>query len=116
MKNIENFLNRADINSLNFETLFKFCPDGIVCKDSQLCYLEANESYNSTFAFSNFDSIVGRKDNPYLSENIKKLIYDADNEAKISCKPINYVINLKTDILTNVTTFPIIHNNIFLCF
>lgn len=114
MKNIENFLNRADINSLNFETLFKFCPDGIVCKDSQLCYLEANESYNSTFAFSNFDSIVGRKDNPYLSENIKKLIYDADNEAKISCKPINYVINLKTDMLTNVTTFPIIYNNIFL--
>ena len=114
---MENFINsfkKIELDSLNFETLFKFCPDGIVCKDSNLCYLDANESYNTTFALTNFSTIVGKQNNPYIADNIMKHIRDVDNEVLKSRIPINYVININTDTLLNVTTFPILDNNIFL--
>lgn len=114
MKDLEHTLIKTNINCFNFETLFKFCPDGIVCKDNKLRYLDANESYNKTFALTNFNSIVGKKDNPYIPENIMKLISDADNEVIKSCSPINYVISTETNTLLNVTTFPIINNNCIL--
>lgn len=111
MKDLEHTLIKTDINSFSFETLFKFCPDGIVCKDRKLRYLDANENYKKAFALTNFSSIIGQKNNPYIPENIMKLISDADKEVLKSCSPINYVISVEKDTLLNVTTFPVVANN-----
>ena len=114
MEKLEHSLKKINLNTLNFETLFKFCPDGIVCKDNKLCYIDANDSYKTAFALTKFESIIGKRENPYIEDNIMKLIHDADNEVVRSCQAINYVINTSSDTLLNVTTFPILHNNLFL--
>ena len=114
MENLEQHCKNNEINSLNLETIFRFCPDGIVYKDSRLCYVGANESYIQTFSSNDFETIIGQRKNPYISENIMKLIQDADNEVMSSCSPINYVITLENETLLNVTTFPILCRNKFL--
>ena len=114
MDNIEQYFKEADVGILNLERIFEFCPDGIVCKDSDLHYINANRIYKNTFSFNDFSSVLGKKKNPYISNNIMKLINDADNEVKTSLSPINYVINLENNNLLNVTTFPILDKNIFL--
>ena len=113
MDNTEQPIKNIEFNPLDIKTIFKFCPDGIVCKDKQLCYINANESYNKTFALKNFNSIIGKKENPYIATNIMKLIIDADEEVMNSKNPINYVINIESDKLLNITTFPIINNGVF---
>lgn len=114
MENLEEYCKKTELNSLNLETIFKFCPDGIVFKDRNLFYVDANESYIKTFASQNFKSIVGKKNNPFIPKNIMKLINDADNEVMNSCSPINYVITLENETLLNITSFPIVCNNVFL--
>ena len=113
MENLEQPYKKTKNDSLNLETIFKFCPDGIVCKDTDLRYVVANESYIETFSSNDFDSIIGRKNNPYISNNIMKLIQDADREVKQSRSSINYVLTLENNIMLNITTFPIVHKNIF---
>ena len=113
MENLKQPYKKINIDSLNLETIFKFCPDGIVCKDRDLRYVVANESYTETFSSNNFASIIGKKNNPYISNNIMKLIQDADREVKQSNSSINYVITLENNIMLNITTFPIVHKNIF---
>ena len=112
MKNLE---QNTELNNTSFdlETIFKFCPDGIVCKDRDLKYINANENYIKSFSFNDFNSICGKRINPHLSNNLMKLISDADEEVKKSCSSINYVLNLENHKLLNVTTFPILDNNIF---
>ena len=110
---MNNFI-KTNIAALNLETLFRFCPDGIVCKDSNLCYLDSNKSYNTTFASTNFPAIVGKQKNPYIPEDIMKLIHDADVEVLRTHSPINYVLNIEINTLLNITTFPILHNNEFI--
>lgn len=114
MENLEQPCKENKINYLDLETIFKYCPDGIVYKDYKLCYADANESYIQTFSSNNFSSIIGRRKNPYISDSIMKLIQDVDNEVKTSCTPRNYVITLENETLLNITTFPILNNNIFL--
>lgn len=113
MENLEQFFKKINIDSLNLETIFKFCPDGIVCKDSDLRYVVANESYAKTFSSNDFDSIIGRKYNPYISSSIMKLIHDADKEVMQSGSSINYVLTLENSTMLNVTTFPVVYKNIF---
>ena len=113
MENLEQPCKNFEINSLDLETLFRFCPDGIVCKDNKLHYVVANNSYIKTFSSNNFNSIIGKKINPYISTNIMKLILDADREVMTSNSPINYVLTLENDTMLNVTTFPIVYNNTF---
>ena len=114
MENLENSYNKIKFNALNLETIFKFCPDGIVCKDNELNYIDANESYIKTFSANDFSSIVGKKSNPYISNNIMKSIQDADKEVMKSHSPINYVITLENNVLLNITTFPVLKGNSFL--
>lgn len=108
MENLEDHCKKIKFNSLNLEAVFKFCPEGIVSKDSKLCYLDANESYAKIFASNKFKSIVGKRSNPYLSDSIMKLVHDADNEVMRSLRSINYVITLENETLLNITTFPIL--------
>ena len=113
MENLEEPCKNFELNSLDLETLFRFCPDGIVCKDNNLDYVVANNSYIETFSSNNFNSIIGKKINPYISTNIMKLIHDADREVMTSNSPINYVLTLENGTMLNVTTFPIVYNNTF---
>ncbi|MBE7710881.1 MAG: PAS domain-containing sensor histidine kinase [Cyanobacteria bacterium SIG31] len=114
MEYLEQPYKKNEINFLDLKTLFKFCPDGIVYKDNNLCYIDANESYKKTFSSNDFSSFIGKRNNPYISKDIMKLICDADNEVIKSCNPINYVITLENNTLLNVTSFPIKHNeNLF---
>ena len=108
MENLEDHCKKIEFNSLNLEAVFKFCPEGIVSKDSKLCYLDANESYAKIFASNKFKSIVGKRSNPYISDSIMKLVHDADNEVMRSLRSINYVITLENETLLNITTFPIL--------
>ena len=104
MENLEQPYKKLNINSFDLETLFRYCPDGIVCKDAELCYVGANTSYIKTFSSNDFSSIIGQRKNPYISDSIMKLINDADNEVRTSCSPINYVITLENETLLNITT------------
>lgn len=113
MENLEEPCKNFELNSLDLETIFRFCPDGIVCKDNNLHYVVANNSYIETFSSNNFNSIIGKKINPYISTNIMKLIHDADREVMISNSPINYVLTLENNTMLNVTTFPIVYNSTF---
>ena len=108
MENLEDHCKKIEFNSLNLGAVFKFCPEGIVSKDSKLCYLDANESYAKIFASNKFKSIVGKRSNPYVSDSIMKLVHDADNEVMRSLRSINYVITLENETLLNITTFPIL--------
>lgn len=114
MEKLEQLRKNIKIDYLDLETTFKFCPDGIVCKDDKLLYVCANQSYIKTFSANNFDSIIGKKDNPHIPKSIMKLINDADNEVKESISPINYVITLEDNTLLNITTFPILQDNCFI--
>ena len=111
MDNLEQPIKNFKHNAIGIETIFKFCPDGIVYKDKDLCYVESNESYNKTFALKHFSSLVGKKENPYITKHIMKLINDADNEVLKNQNPITYVINACEDKLLNVTTFPVVSQN-----
>ena len=99
------------INILNL--VFDKCPDGIVFKDKNLCYRVANRAFYKCCNIKNERSLLGKKENLYIPDNIMKLIKDADKEVMESASPINYVINTGNDILLNITTFPILYNNIF---
>ncbi len=112
MENLEQF-EELNTTSFDLETIFKFCPDGIVCKDRNLNYINANKNYIESFSFNDFKSIYGKKINPHLSNNLMKLISDAAEEVKNSCSPINYVLNLENNKLLNITTFPILDKKIF---
>ena len=90
------------------DMMFEECPDGIVFKDKDLHYRAANQAFCKCSNIENKNEIIGKKENIYIPTNIMKLIQDADNEVMNSCSPINYVINMKSDILLNITTFPTI--------
>ena len=114
MENLKQYFKESNFGILSLEKIFEFCPDGIVCKDSNLRYTNANKNYKKTFSFNDFSSVLGKKNNPYISDNIMKLINDADNEVKNSLCPINYVVNLENNCLLNITTFPILENKTFI--
>lgn len=113
MDNIKETIKKTELSPLDIKTIFRYCPDGVVFKDKDLRYVESNESYNKTFALKHFNSLVGKKDNPYINKKIMKLIQDADVEVMKSNNPITYVINVSENTLLNVTTFPIISKNTF---
>ena len=113
MENLEESYKKINFKNFDLETIFKFCPDGVVYKDNNLCYLSANSSYIKTFSLNDFESIIGKTNNHHISNSIMKLIHDADKEVRSTCASLNYVITLENKTLLNVTTFPILQNDIF---
>lgn len=108
--------NAADFGSSFVDILdmvFKECPDGIVYKDKTLRYRAVNSAFCRYHNIEDKNNILGEKDNIYISNDIMKLIQDADKEVMESGSPINYVININTKTLLNITTFPIFFDNIF---
>ena len=118
MEGIKNLsLSLMDLNSsfMNIlELIFRECPDGIVYKDKKLFYRVANSEFYKFCDIKEKKDIIGRKNNIFLPNHIMKLVHDADKEVMKSCCPINYVINIKSDKLLNITTFPIIYDNNFM--
>lgn len=108
--------NSADFGSsfVNIlDMVFKECPDGIIFKDKTLRYRSANSAFCKCYNIKDKKNIIGKKENVYIPNEMMKLIKDADNEVMKSCCPMNYVINTESNILLNITTFPVLHNNIF---
>ena len=95
------------------DMVFEKCPDGIVYKDKTLRYRAANLAFCKFYNIENKNSFIGKKNHAHISNEIMKLIQDADKEVMQTGVPINYVINIRKDVLLNITTFPIIFDNVF---
>ncbi len=95
------------------DTVFNKCPDGIIFKDKTLRYRAVNSAFCEYYNIEDKSRLIGKKENVYIPREIMKLIRDADREVMESCCPINYVINTESNILLNITTFPVMHNNLF---
>ena len=95
------------------DMVFRECPDGIIFKDKTLRYRAANRAFYKCYNIENKNNVIGKKENIYIPSEIMKLIQDADKEVMKSCCPINYVINISANLLLNITTFPIMHNDMF---
>ena len=104
---LESELREPDLNSI-----FKFCPDGVACKDTELNYKYVNNNYCKLFGLNTPEAVLGKLENIYLSENSRKSIHDADSEIKQRLYPINYIIDTNNKIL-NITSYPIVCKNEF---
>ena len=104
---LESELREPDLNSI-----FKFCPDGIACKDRNLKYKYVNSYYCKLFGLNTPEAVLGKFENIYLSENSSASIHDADSEIKQKLYPINYIIDTNNKIL-NITSYPIVCKNKF---
>lgn len=99
------------INILNL--IFKECPEGIVYKDKNLCYLTANPAFCKLFRLQNTETLLGREYAVFLSKENAKIIKEVDRAVKKELKPISYVINDNEKILS-ITSSPIIDHEEFL--
>ncbi len=100
-----------DINSLDI--IFKFYPDGIVFKNSNLKYISVNDVYLKIFSVPSIEDVVGSDFNKFLPSKIRKLINDADNEIMRNRYPLNYILNPDNGKILSITSSPIIHEGIF---
>lgn len=113
MKTTEEIFKIGGLSASEMGTIFKFCPEGVVIKDSNFCYLSANKSYCQIIGAPENDEITGSVSNNYLTDENIKLIHDADCEVKESLAPFSYVINFNNKILS-ISTTPIVESEKFL--
>lgn len=113
MKNTDSYYNSLDIFTNLLDTIFKFFPDGIVCKDSELKYLSVNQAYCNIFSINNAGALISSSYNQFLPPKVCKLVQDADSEIKSSLKPLSYVLNFEDMKILSVTSSPIIRENLF---
>lgn len=99
------------INILNL--IFKECPEGIVYKDKNLCYLTANPAFCKLFKMPNTEPLLGNSQAIFLSEENAKIVKDVDRTVKKELKSINYILNDNNKILS-ITSSPIVDNKTFL--
>lgn len=108
MENVKSYKNSLEFDTNLLDRFFKFCPDGIACKDSELRYLSVNNAYCKIFSMQSADEIVDLKRNHFLSEKNLKLVNDADNEIKKNLYPLNYILNTEDNKILNITSVPIV--------
>ena len=114
MKSTKDFYSINDLNSYTLDTIFRLCPDGIVCKDRELRYISVNKCYCNMFTNLRTTDLLGKYENIYIPQNSQNLIHSADNEIKNTLYPINYVINIDNDKILHITSTPIVKDDIFL--
>ena len=112
MENIKFYYSNLDSCTNLLDMIFKFYPDGIVCKDSDLKYISVNDNYLKIFSIKDNKDILLENINPFLSEQNVKLIKDADNEIRNNLYPLNYILNTDNKII-NITSSPIIKDSRF---
>ena len=114
MENVKSYYSGLEIYTDLLDMVFKFYPEGIVCKDSDLRYINVNDAYCKFFSLDSPNDILYRNNNNFLPDNVIKLIYDADNEIKKNHYSLNYILNINNEKILSVTSSPILQNNIFL--
>lgn len=114
MENVKSYYSSLELDTNLLDMIFKFYPDGIACKDSELRYVSVNNAYCRIFSLSNYNSILNENKNHFLSDKNIKLIYDADNEIRQKLYPLNYILNTENDRILNVTSSPMINNTDFI--
>ena len=112
MENIKSYYSSLDSCANLLDMVFKFYPDGIVCKDSDLKYISVNDNYLKIFSIKDCRDILSGNRNTFLSEQNIKLIKDADNEIRNNLYPLNYILNTDDKII-NITSSPIIKDSEF---
>ena len=113
MKTTEEIFKIGELKASDTGTIFKFCPEGVVIKDSNFRYVSVNKSYCKIIGAPEKDEILGTAGNSYLTDENIKLIHDADCEVKESLSPFSYVINFNNKILS-ISTTPIVESEKFL--
>lgn len=112
MENIKSYYSSLDSCTDLLDMIFKFYPDGVVCKDSDLKYISVNDNYLKIFSIKDSRDILSENSNPFLSEQNIKLINDADNEIRNNLYSLNYILNTDEKII-NITSSPIIKDSGF---
>ncbi len=110
MESIKSYYSSLNGYTELLDTIFKFYPDGIVCKDSDLHYTNINDAYLNIFSIENDNLLLNKRVNTFLSKQNFRLINDADNEILKTCYPKNYILNAVNDKILNITSSPIVKN------
>ena len=113
MKTTEELFKIGELSALDLGTIFKCCPDGVVIKNSDLCYISANKSYCNLLGITNPNIIIGAYENTSLPEMSKLLIQSADREVKEFLRPLNYVLNISENKIISVCSYPIVNSDRF---
>lgn len=113
MENIKSCYGSLEQYNELLNIVFKYYPEGIVCKDSDLKYICINKNYCKIFSIQDEQLLLFNCKNKFLSEQNSKLVSDADNEIKKNHYPLSYVLNTDNKII-NVTSAPIIKNSVFI--
>lgn len=113
MENIKSYYSSLEIYANLLDTIFKFYPDGIVCKDSDLKYVKINNAYRKLFSINDSDDLFNKIENKFLSKQNIKLIRDADNEVRKKLYPLSYILNTEDGQILSITSSPIIKEAAF---
>ena len=113
MENIKSYYSSLEIYANLLDTIFKFYPDGIVCKDSDLRYVKINNAYRKLFSINDSDDLFNKIENKFLSKQNIKLIRDADNEVRKKLYPLSYILNTEDGQILSITSSPIIKEAAF---
>ena len=113
MENIKSYYSSLEPDTNLLDMIFKFYPDGVVCKDSTLRYVCVNDAYCRIFSVNNPQAIIGKKENIFFSGQNIRLITDADNEIKEKLYPMNYVLNVCDDKILSITSSPVVKRGLF---
>ena len=105
------YYNSLDIYADFLDNIFKFYPEGIVCKNSDLKCIYFNNSYRKIFPANDSKNQVC---DCILSEQNQKLVNDADNLVRQNLYPMNYIINTNDNKILSITSSPIVKENSFI--
>lgn len=112
MENIKSYYDSLKFCADLLDMIFKFYPEGVVCKDADLRYISVNNSYCKMFSVQSQSDILFADKNQFLSEQNIKLVHDADCEIRQNLYPLNYILNVNSRILS-ITSSPIIKESGF---
>jgi len=114
MENIKSYCSTLDVYANLLDTIFKFYPDGMVCKDVNFNYINCNNAYCRLFSIGNTSELLNLNYNKFLSNNNNKLIYDACCEIRNNLYPLNYILNTQNNQILSITSSPIVKNSEFI--
>ena len=98
------------------DMVFKECPDGIVYKDSNLCYQVANSAFCKCYGIKDKKDFIGKKEALFLTPDNQKLIFDINKTILKEQQALSYIMSLKdkSNSVLSITSTPIYFENKFL--
>ena len=114
MKTTKELFKIGNLSISETSAVFKYCPEGVVIKNSNLEYIIVNNSYCRIFGLSDSEKIIGSSNNECLSDKNIQFIKAADSEVKESKRPFNYIINIDNNRILSISTSPVIYSDEFI--